>query len=245
MTPRIGCGVAKWEGADECSVCLECKAWLLVRELLLRTTLTVVAGLLRDHKFVATIRATLHWLAPKCASLDGSDHPLDQTDSPRTKFDDSSPSTLGASPTEVTQASRKRKRDAQSVSDVPQNYKDVARLYTSICCNLIQLQDITSDKSRGYAVEHIRAALRSTSEETAVILGSSLAIVDYLIRNEENVSTTNTSSTDASTMDTPMTKYDDAWILPFVQYWRSQTSSFGEDSNSKTCVSFFSSSLDL
>ena len=212
---------------------------------MLRTPLTIVACLLRDHKFVATIRATLHWLAQKCASLHGSDHPLDQTDSPRTKFDDSSPSTLGAPPTEVTQASRKRKRDANIVSDVPQNYKDVARLYTSICCNLIQLQDIASDKSRGYAVEHIRAALKSTAEEAAAILGSSLPILDYLTRNEESTSTTNTSSTDASTMDTPSKKYDDAWILPIVQYWRSQTSCFERDSSFETCVSVASSLLGL
>ena len=226
-------------------MCLEYKAWLLVRELMLRTPLTVVAGLLRDHKFVATIRATLDWLAQKCASLDESDHSLDYPDSPRTKFDDSSPSTLGESPIKVTQASKKRKRDTELVSHVPQNYKDIARLYTSICCNLIQLQNIAGDKSRGYAVEHIRAALRSTAEEAAAILGSSLPIVDYLTRNEKSTSTTNTSSTDASTVDTPSTKYDDAWILPIIQYWQSQTSYFEGDSSFKSCVSVASSLLGL
>ena len=218
-------------------MCLYYKSWLLLRELLLRTPLTVVAGLLRDHKFIATIRATLHWLARKCASLDLSDHPLGQTDSPHSNFTDSSPSTLGGSPTEVTQASRKRKRDATFASHVPQNYKDIARLYTSVCCNLIQLQDIAGDKSWGYAVELILAALRSTPEEAAAIFGSSLTIVDWLLRNEENSYMTCTSSTETSNIETSTTKHDDAWLLPFVQYWRSQTSCIDGDINVQASVS--------
>lgn len=218
-------------------MCLDYKAWLLVRELLLRTPLKVVASLLRDHKFIATVRATLHWLAQQCASLDASDHPLDQTASPRSECAGSSPSTLGASPIEVTQAPRKRKRDGQSVSTVPQSHKDIARLYTSICCNLIQLRDIAGDRSRGYEVEHLLAALRSTPEEAAAILGSSLPIVDYLIRNEEGTPTTEMSSTSTSGKEISMTKYDDAWILPVVQHWQSQTTCLDGNTDLQTCVS--------
>ena len=242
MRSRLGCGGIRYERADGCSVSLEYKSWRLVRELLLRTPLETVAGLLRDHKFITTVRATLHWLAQRCASLDSSEHQLDPPDSPHSNSADSSPSTLRASPTEVTRASRKRKRNAHLISHVPQNHKDVARLYTSICCNLIQLQDIAGDKSRGYAVEHILAALRSTPEDAAAILGSSLPIVDFILRNEEDTPTTDTSGADTSTIDTSMmdtstTKYDDAWISPIVQYWRSQTSALDGNISLQTSVS--------
>ena len=171
-----------------------------------------MARLLSAQKFTVTVRATLQWLAQKSVSLDVLKNleddtvPIDPvlTDS---SLADSTSTVQEAYPTGAPPASRKRKRNGTIEAPVPQTPEHIVRLYTSICCNLIQLQEIAGDKSRGYAVEHLQAALRSPPEDAAAILGCSARVIDYLVRNKDPISTSD---------------YNDAWLLPMVQHWRSQ-----------------------
>lgn len=194
---------------------------------MLRTPLATVARLLSAHKFTVIVRATLQWLAQKSVhmdeldTLDGDSASADPM-SANSSLAGSSATVQGASPNGAAKVSRKRKRDGTVEEPIAQTHRDIARLYTSICCNLIQLQKIAGDKSRGYAVEQLLAALRSPFDDAAAILGCSARVVDYLVRHEELI---------------PSLNYDHAWLLPMVQHWRSQMTCPEDDLNFPASVS--------
>ena len=201
--------------ADICSVCLDYRAWMLLRELVIRTPLTTVARLLSAHKLTGTIQSTLQWLAEKCRSIPQD---LDRLYIEAIKSDPNLAVRLQeasqASPGSLSQQSRKRKRDGQSKAATTWAVKDVRYLYTSICCNLIEMQDIITDGYQGYAVEHLKAALRCPLEIAASILDCAAIIVGFLVSYR----------CDRSKME-----YDSAWVLSMVQFWQSQLPGMRED----------------
>lgn len=203
--------------ADTCSVCLDYRAWMLLRELVLRTPLTSVARLLSAHKLTGTIQSTLQWLAEKCRSIPEDLFWLIEAD-----MSDPNSALEEASPGSLSQPSRKRKRDGQSKATTTWTPKDVRFLYTSICCNLIEMQDIITDGSQGYAVEHLKAALRCPLEIAASTLDCAAIIAGFLVRYR----------CDRSKME-----YDGAWVLPMVQFWQSQLPGLREDLNLSVNVS--------
>lgn len=182
---------------------------MLLRELVLRTPLTTVARLLSAHKLSGTIQSTLQWLAEKCRSI--SENLSRQRKADILGLGSGLQEAPSAS---LPQQSRKRKRDGESKFAAIWTPKDVRYLYTSICCNLIELQDIIADGSQGYAVEHLKAALRCPLEIAASTLDCAAIIVGFLVRYR----------CDRSKME-----YDRVWILPMVQYWQSQLPALGED----------------
>ena len=204
--------------AHNISNCLEYRAWLLLRELVLRTPLTTVARLFSAHKFTKTIQTTLRWLAERRPSAGEVESCYAETNSIDSSLADSSSTLREASPIDA---------GGNSQSSVPQTYTEIARLYTSICCNFIQLEEITQDDSLGYAVEHLKAALKGAPENAAIILGCSAKVVDYLLRNRN----------ENSTMEN-----DCAWILPLIQYWQSTSTSSAHEINLPINVSLLSHS---
>lgn len=203
--------------ADGASVCLDYRAWLLLRELVLRIPLTTVARLLSAHNFVATAQSTLQWLAEQCHILHESFSSGDGSRGSVTSF-----VLDGRSPLNVLHPSKKRKRDEGMPAATLRVPKDIRYLYTAISSNLIQLQDITKDESQGYAVEHLKAALRSPPEDAAAILACAAAIAGFLLRYR----------CDHFKMDS-----NGAWVLPMVRHWQSQLTSIGGDLNVPVHVS--------
>ena len=195
-------------------MCLEYRAWLLIRELIVRTPLSTVAQLLNAHKFTTTIHKTLEWLAQKGASRK---HIGGNNGEPNYDGLDSG----------SEQLSRKRKRDADTETWGRRNFPDSARLYTSVCCTLIQLQAIISDSSQGYVIEHLKAAMKKTSDEAASILGHSIRVVNYM----------NSTRKESGSIEDQI-----AWLTPMLNHWTAQVkfSSAKPDSADHVCPALLS-----
>jgi len=181
-------------GEDEqCSPRLRFKAWLLLRVLLVQTPLAKVARLIKEHKFTSSLRKTLEWLYEHS---DARSRPLDLENETNGGRSEASFNSAGSSSNE-SKSSKKRKRgDAERVDTPSQaswfrnaeaaitDIQGVRTLYLAVCNVIVQLEELSSDPeySRGIAVEHLKFALRSSSEEAATMLGNSLYIVTQLIR---------------------------------------------------------------
>lgn len=101
---------------------------------------------------------------------------------------DSSSTTVETPTIKATAKSRKRKR-----GDLPhvsynrsiKSISDYETLYLSIYSAVIQLQKLTvdlSDVPQGFAVEHLKSAFRSSPEQTASILQSSVLIANDVLK---------------------------------------------------------------
>lgn len=101
----------------------------------------------------------------------------------------SSSDTLSPALAERRSASRKRKRDEESISSTLLEIQDIRRLYGCIYSNLDLLLDLTNDASaaaQGFAVEHLRAALTAAPDHAAQTLGSALAITTFILLSQAN-----------------------------------------------------------
>ena len=155
------------------------------------------------------VQSTLEWLARECSSLlEGS------LDDEQSRSSDSSYTLLDASPGSSPQTSRKRKRDGELQVVAPKTPRDIRYLYTAICCNVIQLQDIMSDMTQGYAIEHLKAALKCPPDNIAMVFDCTAIIVNYLVRYRCS----------RSKMEN-----DGAWFLPILSFWQSQSTAAVED----------------
>ena len=161
------------------SPCLEPKAWLLLRTLVKRIPLTNTARLLNTFKFTTIVKDTLQWLQQK-VDLERETLPPDNNDALAAA--ESSSATLEVSPIEAPQRSRKRKRDgAPILSSQPSSTAsfNIKTLYNAICSTIKEVEALTRDtpdRTRGFAIEYIKATLRSSPEHAAAILGSFFAV---------------------------------------------------------------------
>ncbi|KAL8994716.1 MAG: hypothetical protein Q9169_005380 [Polycauliona sp. 2 TL-2023] len=62
---------------------------------------------------------------------------------------------------------------------------ELARLFRSLCATMSQLHQLAEEDSHGCAVEHLKMALRGSSEEASAILGMSLTITDCIVHTDE------------------------------------------------------------
>ena len=194
---------------DELSVCLDFRAWLLLRELSMRTHLTTVARLLSTFNFMGIVQSTLRWLAWEYRPRsEGS------FDDEQSRVSDSSSTLRDTSPENPPQRSRKRKRDGQLQPVAPRTPRGIRYLYTAVCCNIIQLQDIMSDMTQGYAIEHLKAALKCPPDNIAMVLDCTAIIVNSLVRYRCSPS---------------KMENDSAWLLPILSLWQSRSTAGAED----------------
>ncbi len=170
------------------SPCLEFKAWLLLRSLVARIPLTNVARLLNTYNFTAIVALTLQHLRQEF----GLGNILSQQENEDVLATaDSSSVTLEVSPTEAPQRSKKRKRDGTSTSpskpcSIASPHTDA--LYKSICSSTRDVEALTRDLpdgSRGFAVEYMKATLRSSPGKAAAMLGSFFATTDAILRRSK------------------------------------------------------------
>ena len=155
------------------------------------------------------VQSTLKWLAQECDSAWES-----SVDDEQSKASDSSATVRNVSPGSLPQTSRKRKRDGELQAGAPRTPRSIRYLYTVVCCNVIQLQDIMGDMTQGYAIEHLKAALKCSPENTAIILDCTALIVNYLVRYRCSHS---------------KMENDSAWLLPILLLWQSQSTAGVED----------------
>ena len=149
------------------------------------------------------VQSTLKWLAQEYSSLlEGS------FDDEQSRVSDSSSTLQDTSPGNSPQTSRKRKRDGELQAMAPRTPRDIRYLYTAVCCNLIQLQDIMSDITHGYDIEHLKAALKCPPDNIAMVLDCTAIVVNYLVRYRCSQS---------------KMENDIAWLLPFLSFWQSQS----------------------
>ena len=155
------------------------------------------------------VQSTLKWLAQECNSLlEGL------VDDDQSKASDSSATLLDASSQDSSHTSRKRKRSGELQAIAPRTPKSIRYLYTAVCCNVIQLQDIMGDVTQGYAIEHLKAALKCSPDNTAVILDCTAIVLNYLVRYRCSYS---------------KMEGDNAWLLPFLWLWQSRSIAGVED----------------
>jgi hypothetical protein len=165
------------------SFCLEYQAWLLLYELLIRTTLRNVARLLHAHKFVGTLQNTLQRVHEHAISQGNL---ADLYTEENMAVADSSSTTIEASSVEEFSKSRKRKRVGSQVRGMQDKIElkyDTGLLYFAICRVVNRLNALVADlhdDSRGFAVEHLKATLKGPANQVAQILGTSLSLAHFL-----------------------------------------------------------------
>ena len=71
-----------------------------------------------------------------------------------------------------------------------------------------------SDITQGYAIEHLKAALKCPPDNIAVVLDCTAIIANYLVRYRCS----------RSKMEN-----DSAWLLPILSLWQSQSPAWVED----------------
>ena len=174
------------------SPCLEFQAWFLLRSLVARIPLTNAARLLNTYKFTAIVALTLQYLQQ---AVELGNVLLQQQNEDALAAADSSSVTLEVSPIETSQKSKKRKRDGTSISP-SKLYSTVSpdtdALYKSICSCIRDVEALTRDLpdgSLGFAVEYMKATLRSSPEKAATMLGSFFAITDTILRRSNGYPT--------------------------------------------------------
>ncbi|KAL9612018.1 MAG: hypothetical protein Q9167_003384 [Letrouitia subvulpina] len=152
------------------SPCLEPKAWILFRRLVVRLPIFNIARRLKAEGFAKILLKTFQQLKKR---LDNADTP------PNGQHGEDS---TAAGP----QKSRKRKRDEPHV-DLQQRLAnktlDASLLCRSIILAVKELQSLTvelPDRSRGYAIEHMKSALRALPEHSASIFGTFISIVTQI-----------------------------------------------------------------
>ena len=143
---------------------------------------------------MSTVRKTLDWLClyvvknrPTASASDDEHIPT----APLSR-ESSSSTTVQEMPSTAGKKSKKRKR-GQPESGVHPVGKapvlDPVLLYTAICGVLSQIEAFTNNKpgeAENFAVEHIKAAIKTPIEEGAKILGDSLKILVQVISVPNN-----------------------------------------------------------
>lgn len=173
------------------SPCVDFRAWLLFGVLAIRIPLANTARLLSTYKFMVIVANTLQWLQQKVDQEKGYS-PQEREDVSVTA--ESSSATLEASPVEAPQKSKKRKREF-TVAFPSKQFQTVApnieALYKSICSTIREIESFTRDLPdglQGFSVEYMKASLKSSPQDAAVILGSSFTVTDVLIRRSDESS---------------------------------------------------------
>lgn len=196
------------------------EAWILLRELLIRTPLATAARLLKEFKFINTLKETFHWLH---GNSDRDQIPASPQDGTRSESSPSGSETESSNSDEQTSA-RKRKIDGTEI--VPHRESDgptlaLDTLYAAMCAVVKLLKDFIIDPEHvlGYAAEHMRAALKSSPEEAAIILGSSIYLANRIVQSpNRSHHQKRSSSTRGSQKRLEETAFGSC-ISPMIEFW--------------------------
>lgn len=152
--------------------------------------------------------------------------------------------TIEASATERRTNSRKRKRDDPQSGPLQKSIGNLGLLFASICSTIVKLQAIINGHTslRDFAIEHLKSAIRSSPEQAADILGSSMVLAS-LILDEENQTSRNpadsANSEDSDKQSQSIGPVVEACIACIAEIWNS-CSTLTEDSTFKSkCVRLF------
>ncbi|KAL8826819.1 MAG: hypothetical protein Q9170_007260 [Blastenia crenularia] len=178
-------------GSDTQSIHLEVKLWQLIRHLILRVPVANLARLLRFHAFINLLSNTLNEIEDFIQKTEdqaklGLYSISNGTSREASLTADSSSATVDFS-VELSKTSKKRKRYGTVVNQSNRASTptvDVEPLYAGICCVVSQLQGLTKDDSHGYAVEHLKIAIKASPEQAAKILGCGF---DYEVASLERL----------------------------------------------------------
>lgn len=206
-----------------------------MRELIIRTPLTTAARLLSAHKFTASLQKIFKWIRGQ------TDHGTGQTNFPLS-WDPaaSSSETIEASTRTRPTKSRKRKRDDQQSGPLQKSIEDLGFLFASICSTIEKLQAIIKGPTgpRDFAVEHLKSAMRSSPEQAADILGSSMVLASLIFDDEHQPTRKlgdSASSEDSDKQNQSIREVSvyEACIACMVEIWNS-CSATAEDSSSRS-----------
>ena len=199
------------------------------------TPLTNVARLLSAHKFTASLQKIFKWMRGQ------ADHGTGQPNSPLS-WDPaaSSSETLEASTTKRPTKSRKRKRDDPQSGLLQNSIEDLGFLFASICSTIEKLQAITRGPigPRDFAIEHLKSAMRSSPEQAADILGSSMVLASLIFDDKHQPTRSLGHSASPEDPDKQSQSIRDAavheaCIACIVEIWNSCTAT-AEDSSSQS-----------
>jgi len=200
---------------------LHFKAWILLRELLIRTPLATATRLLKELKFINTLKETFNWLHE---NLDHDQLPLSPRKGTNSASSDSGSRTESSASDEQTSA-RKRKIDGTEIvphreSDGPTLVLDT--LYVAMCGVVKQLENFIIDAGHvlGYAAEHMRAALKSSSEEAAIILGSSIYLANHILQTPNRSHRRKYWSSVRNSRERLRETAIESCISPMIEFWK-------------------------
>ena len=196
------------------SLCLSPRAWSLIQALIVRIPISVTARLIRMHNFTSILHKTLqyleHCVAPK-KDLPVSTERGESTFKESPANVDSSSGTVDNVSPKIRSKKRKREtRETLIVHPVKSTITGIIALFGSVCDVVKCLVGFThhlSDGSWSCVVEHMRAALRTSPEDAAAILGHSLTIATFILKH--NSCATGTGKTNVCMIMAPMIDFWD------------------------------------
>lgn len=176
------------------SPCLEPDAWLLFHELTSCVSTANLARLLRDHGFLDIALKTLRSLQD---SIDGGnardEHgeklSISSMSGESSGAADLSSAIVGASVRRTKSANRKLKLVGDNVdydesSSMAKSTSE--RIFKTLCAIIRRLQQRADDDSQGYAVEHLKMALRTSPEQASEMFGISLELTNYIFETTKH-----------------------------------------------------------
>ncbi|KAL8845049.1 MAG: hypothetical protein Q9176_000721 [Flavoplaca citrina] len=170
------------------SPCLELDAWLLFHELIFCVPIANLARLLRDHGFLDIVLKTLRSMQD---SIDGCNTQNEQGEKPSSSnvsvesssATNSRPAIVSASVTPTKSAGEKLKLIAANVDSdgsSAMGKSKLERIFKTLCAIIQRLQQRADDDSQGYAVEHLKMALRTSPEQASEMFGISLGLTNFI-----------------------------------------------------------------
>lgn len=199
------------------------RAWVLLYELILRSYPKKVAHLLQEFKFIQTLRDTLQWLQENFDQKHIFSYAKNQNGT-HLSFSETSSNATDSSSTEGSTA-RKRKRDGTEVSpkrSAPRYSFALDQLYIEICGAVRCLQRIvaTLEDHHDYDAEHMKFALRSSSDEAASILGNSMYLANQILQSSKRLSHRKRVLATALSEDDLDNITLRTGILPMIDLWK-------------------------
>ena len=170
------------------SPCLELDAWLLFRELISCVPIANLARLLRNHGFLEIVLKTLRSMQDP---IEGRNTQNEQGEKPSSSnvsvepssATDSRPAIVSASVTPTKSTGEKFKLIAANVDSDESSAMDnskLERIFKTLSAIIQRLQQRADDDSQGYAVEHLKMALRASPEQASEMFGISLGLTNFI-----------------------------------------------------------------
>ena len=152
---------------------LHYKSWDLLYELMKRSSVARIAKTIRESKFVEIVHRTFAWMGDQSAAALGKEPGF-------SRMRDGV-----AASTESEEESRKRKRNEEHTKHAARKFPNggIDMLFTSVCANFSHMNHLikTGSESVGYAVEHLKHAVKFPPQAMADILGNAFYVANALV----------------------------------------------------------------